>query len=156
MTRYKSNFVSFEPIDDSFRGYLSIEAALREEEKPELLLNKAEKIYEIKLKNMKSKIVAINTAKANHEPIPARNIWAIGDSIISLRNELSKIGLELDGVYDHLVRDLSVKKKWLEKLIILRRYLPNKALIPKSLNWGRLEKGTRRKAIKLKSGQPID
>ena len=156
MTIYKSNFVSFEPIDNSFRGYLSIEATLREEKEPELLLNKAEKIYETKIKNMRSLIAAINTAKANHKPISARKIWTIGNSIISLKNELSIIGLELDGIYDHLVRDLSVKKKWLEKLVILRRYLPNKSLIPELLNWGRIEKGTRRKAIKLKSGLPID
>jgi len=38
---------------------------------------------------------------------------------------------------------LGVKKKWLEKAIIFRRYVDDKNAIPKNLNWGKCEKGTK-------------
>jgi len=68
---------------------------------------------------------------------------------------LAELSLEIDDVYKHLVRDLGAKRKWLEKAIIFRRYLPTQDLIPQSLNWGRCEKGTRRVAERLRDGLPL-
>ena len=156
MTNRKLGFVSFEPINDKFRGYLSMEVALGSEKEPEILLQKATKIYENALKKMASIVSEIKKSRVNRTPVSARKIWQLGNVIFKLRDELEKIGLEIDGIYDHLPRDLEVKRKWLEKVIILRRYLPDIKLIPESLSWGRCEKSTRRKAERLRSGLPIE
>lgn len=155
MTNRKLGFVSFEPINDRFRGYLSIEIVLSTEKEPEILLKKSTKIYENALTKMASIVSDIKNSRANRTPVSARKIWQLGNVIFKLRDELEELGLEIDGIYDHLPRDLEVKRKWLEKVIILRRYLPDIKLIPESLNWGRCEKSTRRKAERLKSGLPI-
>jgi hypothetical protein len=105
---------------------------------------------------MKSTVKRINDCRMRNKPVSARLIWELGDKIFSLRYDLMEIGLQLDGVYDHLFRDLNVKTKWLEKVVILRRYLTKKELIPESLNWGRLEKGTSKKAKSLAMGKPVE
>ena len=155
MTNRKLGFVSFERINDKFRGYLSMGVALGGDKEPEILLQKSIKIYENALKKMASIISDVKNSRASRVPVSARKIWQIGNIIFKLRDELEKIGLEIDGIYDHLPRDLEVKRKWLEKVIILRRYLPDIKQIPESLNWGRCEKSTRRKAERLRSGLPI-
>lgn len=154
MKRDNLFFVSFEPIR-KFRGFLSIEAVISSEQELEALLSKASEIYENTIAKMSSLIVEIEAARGNRKPIAARKIWQIGDAIFTLRDDLEELGFELDGVYDHLTRDLGVKRKWLEKVITLRRYLSNKELIPESLNWGRCEKGTRRIAERLRLGKPL-
>jgi hypothetical protein len=62
---------------------------------------------------------------------------------------LGEAALEIEDLYAHLVRDVGAKRKWLEKAIILRRYVPREDMIPADLNWGRIEKGTRRAAEKI-------
>ncbi len=156
MTNRKLGFVSFEPINYKFRGYLSMEVALGSDKEPEILLQKSIKIYENALKKMAPIVSEIKKSRVNRTSISARKIWQLGNVIFKLRDELEKIGLEIDGIYDHLPRDLEVKRKWLEKVIILRRYLPDIKLIPESLRWGRCEKSTRRKAERLRSGLPIE
>lgn len=144
-------FVSFEPIK-KYRCYLSMNAVINGKKDLEPLLSKASDIYEHAITRMNFLIAEINAVRSKRKPVTARKIWDVGDAIFTLRDELGQLGLELDGVYDHLTRDLGVKRKWLEKVIILRRYLPNKEPIPESLNWGRCEKGTRRVAEQIKSG----
>ena len=156
MKERKLGFVSFEPLNDKFRGYLSMEVALGSDEEPEILLQKATKIYENALKKMASIVSEINKSRANRTSVSARKIWQLGNVIFKLRDELEKVGLEIDGLYDHLPRDLEVKRKWLEKVIILRRYLPDIKLIPELLSWGRCYESTRRKAERLRSGLPIE
>lgn len=148
-------FVSFEPVEKKYRAYLSIEEAIFGRNDPQTIVQKACVIYEDAIRRMKSQIASIRAARASRRLVTAREVWSVGDTIFSLVNNLRKIGLQIDGVYDHLTRDLGEKKKWFEKAIILRRYVPDIKLIPESLNWGRLEKSTRRKAEKLKSGLPI-
>jgi len=153
--RLKLTFVSFEPKDDKFRGYIPMEFALSNEKGPEIILRKATKIYETSVSKMKSIVSQIRKSRVDRSTIPARKIWQLGNAIFKLRDELEEIGLEIDGIYDHLTRDLKVKRKWLEKVIILRRYIPSIDLIPESLNWGHFEKSTRRKAEGLRSGLPL-
>ncbi|MCK4818509.1 hypothetical protein KA005_22255, partial [bacterium] len=59
MTNRKLGFVSFEPINDEFRGYLSMGVVLGSDEEPEILLQKSIKIYENTLKKMASIISEI-------------------------------------------------------------------------------------------------
>lgn len=148
-------FISIKSIDGKFKGYLSMEAVFGGGKDPEVILHEATIIYQKAINKMIFIVNLIKDSRAKHNPVAARKIWQLGDTIFELRDELEKIGLEIDGVYDHLSRDLEVKKKWLEKVVILRRYLPDINLIPESLNWGYFEKGTRRKAENLKSGLPL-
>lgn len=156
MSSEKLTFVSFKPQNGRFVGFLSMESVISDERDLEIVLRNAAKIYERSIIKMSSILGEIRDGMAYRKPIPARKIWQIGQVIFQLRNKLEGLSLQLDGVYNHLVRDLGVKRKWLEKVVILRRYIPNKELIPKPLNWGKCEKGTRRIALKLTKGLPLD
>lgn len=145
-------FVSFERASGKFVGFLSIEGAVGSERDPEAVLREATKIYEQSVAGMVSALAEIETARASRTLIPARTVWRLGHIIFELKDELAKLGLQLDGMYEHLTRDLGVNQKWLEKVVSLRRYLPEESLIPESLNWGRCEKGTARIAQRLSSG----
>lgn len=148
-------FISFEPQDGHFIAFLAMEAFINGKKDPELILRNATKVYERSIIRMRAIIAEIQAARANHRSIPARKIWQLGDTIFKLKEDLEKLSVQLDNVYAHLVRDLKVKRKWLEKVVIFRRYLPSKEFIPKSLNWGCCEKGTRRVAEKLRKGLPL-
>ena len=97
-------------------------------------------------------LTEIKNIRANKKPLPARFIWRLGNTIFQLVDDLQKDGFQLDGVYEHLSRDLVVKRKWLEKVIILRRYISKEDLIPETLNWGKCEKGTRKIAENIAKG----
>ena len=155
MTSGKLPFVSFEPHGTQFSGFLSIEGVLSNEKDPELVLRKATKVYERHILMMRAKVEQIKTHRAQRELIPARVVWRLGDLIFKLQKELAQLPLQIDDTYYHLVRDLAVRRKWLEKVVILRRYIPRDSLIPPSLSWGRCEKGTRRIAERLRDGLPL-
>lgn len=139
-------------MNQSFKAFLSVEGFMSGDNDHELQLKKAINIYSNSLMNMNIILDEINVFRKSRKLLPARKVWQLGDAIFKLQYNLSKLFFQLDGVYDHLVRDLGVKRKWLEKVIIFRRYLPDEHSIPQSLNWGRCEKGTRRVAEKLRKG----
>lgn len=148
--------VSFKPHEGHFIAFLPMEQFLSKDKDPEPALKKAAQLYEYSILRMRSVVTDINTLRNHNSPMPARKIWELGDLIFGLTRGLERLSFQLDGIYDHLVRDLGAKRKWLEKVIILRRYIPDKNIIPESLNWGRFEKGTRRKAEKLRNGMIPD
>jgi hypothetical protein len=117
---------------------------------PEPMLRKAAEVYEHSIVKMRNLVKEIQNFRDNRKLLPARKVWQLGDAVFELQHDLNRLSLQLDGLYNHLVRDLSVKRKWLEKVIIFRRYLLDENAIPQLLNWGRCEKGTRRAAEKLK------
>lgn len=156
MIKGKLAFISFEPNNDRFRAFLSIEELISSNKDPELTLRKAIKIYENSIIKMRTFIKEIQNIRNNRKHLPAYKVWQLGNAIFGLQSKLNNLSLQLDGLYDHLVRDLDVKRKWLEKIITFRRYLPDEKDIPQSLNWGRCcEKGTRRAAEKLRRGLPL-
>jgi len=155
MIEDKLTFISFEPNNERFRAFLSMEEFISSDKDPELTIRKAIKIYENSMTKMRTFIKEIQNFRDNRKLLPARKVWQLGDAIFELQGNLNKLSLQLDGLYNHLVRDLGVKRKWLEKVIIFRRYLPNEKAIPQLLNWGRCEKGTRRAAEKLRKGLPL-
>ncbi|MHA1632843.1 MAG: hypothetical protein ACTSXC_08580 [Candidatus Freyarchaeota archaeon] len=120
------------------------------EKDTESLLDGAAKIYGLAITKMRNVVKQIQELRNSRKTVPARKVWQLGDAIFELQNNLQRSSLQIDGLYEHLTRDLGVKRKWLEKVIILRRYLPCQDLIPSSLNWGQLEKGTRKKAESLR------
>lgn len=155
MTQKKLAFVSFEPTNRQFRAFLPMEEVISSDNDPEPMLRKAAEVYEHAIVKMRNLVKEIQNFRDNRKLLPACKVWQLGDAIFELQDNLNKLCLQLDGLYDHLIRDLGVKRKWLEKVIIFRRYLPDENTIPQSLNWGRCEKGTRRAAEKLKKGLPL-
>ena len=152
MTGSKLAFVSFQPGNSGFTAFMSMEELISSERDPEPELRKAIEVYECSITRMRCLVTEIQGLRANHKLLPARKVWQLGDAIFGLRNDLEKLSIQMNGLYNHLVRDLGVKRKWLEKVIIFRRYLPEEDVIPESLNWGRCEKGTRRVAERLRKG----
>ena len=148
--------VSFKPNEEHFMAFLLIEQFLSSERDLEPVLKEASQSYEHSIKRMRCAVDEINTIRNERKLLPARTIWKLGNLIFDLVKNLESLSLQIDGLYDHLVRDLNVKRKWLEKVIIFRRYLPNQFAIPESLNWGRCEKGTRRAAEKLREGMNLN
>jgi len=145
----KPAFISFEPKDSSFLAFLSMEGFFEYRENAERGLQKAAFIYEKHICTMLGIIDEMKSIRKSGRLTPARKIWELGDVIFNLTEQMAKLSFQIDGLYEHLVRDLRVKRKWLEKVVIFRRYLPIKKIIPPSLNWGKCEKGTRKAAEKL-------
>ena len=127
-----------------------MEELISSDNDPEPTLRKAAELYEYSIAKMRSLVEEIQNFRDNRKLLPARKVWQLGNAVFELQDNLFQLSLQLDGLYDHLVRDLGVKRKWLEKVIIFRRYLPDENAIPQSLNWGRCEKGTRRAAEDLR------
>ncbi len=119
---------------------------------PEKVLREAAELYEGFIGKIRAVIAQMNGSRAERKPVSAHMMWEVGELIYELKEKLEGLSLEIDGLYAHLERDLNVKRKWLEKAVIFRRYLPRKNLIPESLNWGRCEKGTRQVAERLRAG----
>ena len=148
--------VVFKPQNRKFIAYIPMSQFLSTSRDLEPVLKEAARLYEHSITKMQSVVTEINRFRTNRILLPARKIWELGNLIFELVESLGESSLELDGIYDQLVRDLCVKRKWLEKVIIFRRYLPSISAIPESLNWGRCEKGTRKVAEKLREGGILD
>ncbi len=146
-------FVSFDPRDRGFVASMPLEGLDSLNGDPEVLLREVGIVYEYYIGVMRSKTANLDSFRKCRIPIPAGQVWDLGDVIFALREDLRRSSFELDGLYRHLARDLGVKQKWLEKVVIFRRYLPSKEYIPDSLNWGRCEKGTRRVAESLRRAE---
>jgi hypothetical protein len=145
-------FVSFKPDKEHFIAFFPMEQLLSSERDLESVLKEAANVYEYSLVRMTSAVKDIDSFRNERKLLPARKIWRLGNLIFELVEDLQRLSLQIDGIYEHLVRDLGVKRKWLEKVIIFRRYISDEKIIPQSMNWGRFEKGTRRKAEKLSTG----
>ena len=152
LTRRKLNFVSFEPSDGEFVAFTSVEWILSGENDPEVVLRKASELYGRAVAKMRRLISQTQSARADGRLIPARKMWELGQVIFELKRRVEKLSLQVSGLYDHLSRELGVKREWLQKVVIFRRYLPDKALIPDGLNWGRCARAPRRAAERLSEG----
>lgn len=145
----KLPYVGFEPEECGFRAYLVLQGSNKLDGRWDTALITASKLYSRSIASMRLILNRIDSLRANRAIVPAVLVWELGDEVFKLTNSLESVSVQVNGLYDHLVRDLEVKQKWLEKVIILRRYLPNRSHIPSDLPWGRCEKGTRRIAEEL-------
>lgn len=148
-------FVSFEPTASGFQASFSLEEAFKSNRDPAALAQKAEAVYGASIAKMLKLCHQLSLLRREKRRTPALLIWELGDAIFELRRELASLLLELDDVYAHLTRDLSVRRKWLEKVIIFRRYVRKRGVVPVEASWGTFEKGTRRKAEQLQAGLPL-
>lgn len=149
-------FVSFEKNENSFKALLPFEDFISLDQDYDVVTKKAISIYTNYIQNMQVIVSNLEKHRNDNKPIPARLIWDLGNEIFTLKEKLEKERLQIDDMYIHLIRDLLVNRKWLEKVITFRRYLPKKEVIPASLNWGKCEKGTRRKALEILDGKTIE
>ena len=138
--------VSFKRDNNSYLASVPLNQFLTSKNDLEADLKLIVKVYENSVAMMKKNLGDIEKWRSTKKPLPARLVWKLGDLIFKLTADLEIKGFQIDGVYEHLVRDLNVKRKWLEKVIILRRYILKESIIPQTLNWGYFEKGTRKKA----------
>lgn len=155
MSRKGAAFISFSPSDGGFRAFMSLEGVMSDEIDLDHALPRAEEVYRAWISRMRPLVEEIRAARISHKLIPARTVWQLGNAIFQLTHDLVELRLQVDGLYDHLMRDLGVKRKWLEKVVIFRRYLPSEGLVPEGLNWGRCEKGTRRVAERLRDNHSV-
>jgi len=79
-----------------------------------------------------------------------RDMWSLGSKIRSFTNSLKKDGFYLNGLYEHLTRDLQVSRNLLEKVVIFRSYFSNRSLIPNNMLWREIRYAPRKNAEKLK------
>ena len=152
----KLAFITIEPKNTDYIAYLSMEGSLIIEKDPAIISEIAIIIYKDTIHNMASIINNMKQYKKERKPIPARLVWRLSNYIFKLKMMLEAIELEISDLYGHIGRDLELKRKWLEKVVTFRRYLPKESLIPESFNWGKFEKGTRRKAERLRNGLSVD
>ena len=146
-------FISFEPSKQGIRASLSMQGIINIDGDIESAINQAIEIYKAALSEMKNLLLKREELQKVRRRVPARLIWQIGDAIFNLNDDLSKIDLQIDNTYHHLVRDLGVKRKWLEKVVIFRRYIEQIEIIPETATWGSFEKGTRKKVQLLMQGK---
>jgi hypothetical protein len=145
----KELFVSISNIKGVYKASLLLSQFETYQGNPENICILAESIYSEGISSISRLLKKRQNYVANNLTIPARLIWEIGDNIFGLVNQLATNNITLDNVYEHLVRDLNVKRKWLEKVVIFRRYIPTKTSIPINTSWGYFEKSTKQKAINL-------
>jgi hypothetical protein len=93
----------------------------------------------------------IEQLKSRRTPIPARKMWELGHAVVSLGAELEENSMEMDGLNDHLVRDLGINAKRMGTIATFRRHLPEQEMVPETLGWSQCEKQARKVAEELKS-----
>ena len=120
--------------------------------RPELALQAASAVYSRAVAEMRAQLAAMAELKAQRQPVTAQKCWELGDAILALVGQLTDMSLEVDGLYEHLTRDLGMKPKRLRTAITFRRHLPGKELIPASLRWSHCERGARQVAETLRKG----
>jgi hypothetical protein len=149
LTESRVDFVSFEPAGDGFTAWFHLSETVTPPANTASLLKKASIVYKSHLGIMRLQIERMQGTKLRSQRIPAFLAWSLGDQVFRLISELRTQSLEISGVYAHLTRDLGVNRKWLEKVIVFRRYIPSADCIPKELSWGQCQTGTRRIALDI-------
>ena len=142
-------FITFDVSQQGIKTSISMQGLLTIEGDLDTIITRATHVYEEALGEMSGLLREREQLISNRKRVPARLIWRIGDVIFRLNDDLMKLNLQIDDTYRHLTRDLVLKRKWLEKVVILRRHIPQLDLIPEMATWGAFEKGTRRKAHAL-------
>ena len=147
--------IAVEPREDGFIASVPIAQLGRLGEKPEMSLQDACGAYGRAVGAMREVLADIDQLKSKRIPIPARKMWELGDAVVTLGFELEEDCMEVDGLNDHLVRDLGINGKRMGTIVTFRRHLPDKELIPESLGWSQCEKQARKVAEELKATQLV-
>ena len=145
--------IAVETRDDGFVASVPIAQLHRLGDQPDASLKVACDAYGAAIAAMQEVLADIDQLKRKRTPIPARKMWELGDAVVTLGAQLEEGYMEVDGLNDHLVRDLGINGKRMGTIVTFRRHLPDKELIPESLGWSQCEKQARKVAEELKSAQ---
>ncbi len=153
-----SNFanVLVEPREEGFVASVAFAHLSRLNDNPDLSLKNACAAYGRAIDAMREVLAEIDDLKSRRSPIPARVMWKLGDAVVNLGNDLEAESMELDGLNDHLVRDLNINAKRMGTIVTFRRHLPDVEVIPESLGWSQCEKQARKVAQELKTAVPTE
>ena len=146
--------ITLEPRDEGFVASVPIAQLNRLGDQPDGSLKLACDAYGTAIAIMQEVLADIDQLKKKRTPIPARKMWELGDSVVTLGSQLEEGCMEVDGLNDHLVRDLGINGKRMGTIVTFRRHLPHRELIPESLGWSQCEKQARKVAEELKAAQP--
>jgi hypothetical protein len=149
MTERAFCFVSFRGQDDGYTAYLEFDDQVTFPQDAERLLRDAARVYHRSISRMVRILRSIEKLRAARVPLPARLMWRLGDSIVELRDRLAVNSLQIDGMYEHLTRELNVRRSWLEKVVIFRTYVEREDLLPESLNWGSCARSPKKSALEI-------
>lgn len=97
-------------------------------------------IYQNALANIKSWQDDASALRKAKTPLPVRKAWELGDILHRLNTELAEQGCRLENPYDHLERHAGIPSKRATSFVTLRRYVPDKELVPKELQWNKIMK----------------
>jgi len=111
------------------------------------------RIYKKKIIELKNMLKIIELNKSQKIALSSLLMWDFGDKILSLVDSINSKNFEIDNLYEHLIRDLDRKRMWLEKVIIFRRNLPNRQLIPHDLKWSVCRDAPKKSAESILNGK---
>ena len=78
-----------------------------------------------------------------------KDMWKLGDKIHRFADSLRDDGFYLNGLYEHLVRDLGASRDLLKRVIIFRSHFPSCSLIPNNMLWKEVRDAPRTSAQEL-------
>ncbi len=147
--------VAFEPRGDGFIASVPLSQLYLLGEQPDAALQEACAAYSSSIAAMRQALAQIEQLKGSRIPIPALKMWELGDAAAQLSARLEQESLEVEGLNEHLARDLGINGKRMGTIITFRRHLPDQSLIPETLGWSQCEKQARKVAEELKAGQLV-
>jgi len=136
MTKFnKPLFVSFRLVDNNCIAAVPLDYIQKGIVTKDKELQVLARIYEDYITILREMLGKMESKKSKKIALPSSLMWDFGDKILALVNAINNKNFEIDNLYEHLIRDLGRKKDWLKKVIIFRRNLPERQLIPPDLNW---------------------
>jgi len=142
--------ITFQPKDNGeFITTLSLQDLASAPEDIDKVLKWASETYRTFTQTMIASFKENKSTVRHGQKIPAVTFWDLGDAIFKLLENLSSRGLEFHNLYAHLKRDLKVSKSTIKRVIALRRYIPDKEMLPSDVDWGSCKDAPKKFASEL-------
>lgn len=145
-------FVSFHMIEGECIAAVSLGYVQEGRITEDTELRSLAEIYVNSISTLKNMVEEIEEFKSNKIALSPSHMWDIGDTIVSLVEGIDARGFQIDNLYDHLVRDIGRNRDWLNRVMIFRRHLPKRELIPSGLKWSACKRAPKRSAEMIERG----
>lgn len=143
--------VALQPRGEAFVASIPLTQLELLGDRPDERLQVACDAYGLTVATIREVLSDIEQLKSRRTPIPARKMWELGNAVVNLGAELEENSMEMQGLNDHLVRDLGINAKRMGTIVTFRRHLPEQEMIPETLGWSQCEKQARKVAQELKA-----